>query len=174
MEDLARLAHHLPLLRGVAELLHRSGARDHVAGDRTVPHRAGLERRFDVHRVDSFSLLAAVGVLVAAVGGITWAIVRRYVQRPYRIRIKSKPEHAIILGTFFVIGATGFVTEGLRIARTATTALVAATAQPSSNARPIEHGRTPKAWAILATAHATRLKHGRRAPNTDDATRRRS
>ncbi|MFT5978621.1 MAG: nitrate reductase gamma subunit, partial [Ilumatobacter sp.] len=31
-------------------------------------------------------------------GGIVWAIVRRYVQRPYRIRIKSKPEHAIILG----------------------------------------------------------------------------
>jgi hypothetical protein len=30
--------------------------------------------------------------------GIVWAIVRRYVQRPYRIRIKSKPEHALILG----------------------------------------------------------------------------
>jgi ferredoxin len=26
--------------------------------------------------------------------GVVWAIVRRYVQRPYRIRIKSKPEHA--------------------------------------------------------------------------------
>ena len=26
--------------------------------------------------------------------GIVWAIVRRYVQRPYRIRIKTKPEHA--------------------------------------------------------------------------------
>ena len=32
--------------------------------------------------------------------GIVWAIVRRYVQRPYRIRIKTKPEHAVILGTF--------------------------------------------------------------------------
>ena len=30
--------------------------------------------------------------------GVLWAIVRRYVQRPYRIRIKSKPEHAVILG----------------------------------------------------------------------------
>ncbi len=30
--------------------------------------------------------------------GVVWAIVRRYVQRPYRIRIKSKPEHALILG----------------------------------------------------------------------------
>ena len=35
--------------------------------------------------------------------GVMWAIVRRYVQRPYRIRIKTKPEHAVILGTFFLI-----------------------------------------------------------------------
>jgi Fe-S oxidoreductase/nitrate reductase gamma subunit len=48
--------------------------------------------------------------------GIVWAIVRRYVQRPYRIRIKSKPEHALILGTFLVIGLTGFLAEGFRIA----------------------------------------------------------
>jgi len=48
--------------------------------------------------------------------GILWAIVRRYVQRPYRIRIKTKPEDAIVLGTFLVIGVTGFLTEGLRIA----------------------------------------------------------
>ena len=34
--------------------------------------------------------------------GIGWAIVRRYVQRPYRIRIKTKPEDAVILGTFLV------------------------------------------------------------------------
>ncbi len=48
--------------------------------------------------------------------GVIWAIVRRYVQRPYRIRIKSKPEHAAILGTFFVMGATGFGAEMFRIA----------------------------------------------------------
>ena len=48
--------------------------------------------------------------------GIVWAILRRYVQRPYRIRIKSKPEHALILAVFFVIGATGFLAEGFRIA----------------------------------------------------------
>ncbi len=53
---------------------------------------------------------------VAFVVGITWAIVRRYVQRPYRIRIKTKPEDAVILGTFFVLGVTGFMTEALRIA----------------------------------------------------------
>ena len=49
-------------------------------------------------------------------GGVVWAIVRRYVQRPYRIRIKSKPEHAIILGTLFAIGVTGFLAEMFRIA----------------------------------------------------------
>src|SRR6056297_963239 len=49
-------------------------------------------------------------------GGVVWAIARRYVQRPYRIRIKSKPEHAVILGTFFVLGVTGFTAEMFRIA----------------------------------------------------------
>ena len=48
--------------------------------------------------------------------GVLWAIVRRYVVGPYRIRIKSKPEHAVILGQFLVIGVTGFVTEACRIA----------------------------------------------------------
>src|SRR5205085_6459475 len=45
VEDLARLAHHLPFLRRVAPLAHRARARDDVAGDRTVPHLPGLERR---------------------------------------------------------------------------------------------------------------------------------
>ena len=48
--------------------------------------------------------------------GVVWAIVRRYVQRPYRIRIKSKPEHAVILSTFFLLGVTGFAAEAVRIA----------------------------------------------------------
>jgi Fe-S oxidoreductase/nitrate reductase gamma subunit len=48
--------------------------------------------------------------------GIGWAIVRRYVARPYRIRIKTKPEDALILATFLVIGLTGFFVEGARIA----------------------------------------------------------
>jgi len=61
---------------------------------------------------------AFIGDLAGAVflGGIVWAIIRRYVQRPYRIRIKSKPEHAIILGTLFAIGVTGFLAEMFRIA----------------------------------------------------------
>jgi Fe-S oxidoreductase len=56
--------------------------------------------------------LAGVTFLV----GVVWAILRRYVARPYRIRTKTKPEHAVILGTFFAIGVTGFLAEGLRIA----------------------------------------------------------
>ncbi|MBT7430027.1 MAG: iron-sulfur protein, partial [Ilumatobacter sp.] len=58
----------------------------------------------------TYKAYAFIGDLAGLVflGGIVWAIVRRYVQRPYRIRIKSKPEHAIILGVFFAIGVTGF------------------------------------------------------------------
>ena len=48
--------------------------------------------------------------------GVMWAIVRRYVQRPYRIRIKTKPEHALILGTFLTLVVTGFGAEAWRIA----------------------------------------------------------
>ncbi len=48
--------------------------------------------------------------------GVVWAIGRRYIQRPYRIRIKTKPEDAAILTTFALLGVTGFVTEALRIA----------------------------------------------------------
>ncbi|MGH9012799.1 MAG: (Fe-S)-binding protein [Acidimicrobiia bacterium] len=53
---------------------------------------------------------------VVFVVGIVWAIARRYAARPYRIRIKTKPEDAVILATFLVIGVTGFFTEALRIA----------------------------------------------------------
>jgi Fe-S oxidoreductase/nitrate reductase gamma subunit len=48
--------------------------------------------------------------------GIVWAIGRRYLHRPYRIRIKTKPEDAVILATFLIIGVTGFLTEAFRIA----------------------------------------------------------
>jgi Fe-S oxidoreductase/nitrate reductase gamma subunit len=53
---------------------------------------------------------------VAFTAGVVWAIVRRYVQKPYRIRIKTKPEHALILGVLLTIGVTGFLAEGARIA----------------------------------------------------------
>jgi Fe-S oxidoreductase/nitrate reductase gamma subunit len=67
------------------------------------------------HTYEAYAAAADLGGVVFMIG-ITWAIVRRYVQRPYRIRIKTKPEDAVILGTFFVLGVTGFLAEGLRIA----------------------------------------------------------
>jgi Fe-S oxidoreductase/nitrate reductase gamma subunit len=50
------------------------------------------------------------------IAGIAWAIGRRYAQRPYRIKIKTRPEDAFILGTFLVIGVGGFFVEAARIA----------------------------------------------------------
>ena len=47
------------------------------------------------------------------------AIVRRYGParwRPYRIAIKTRPEHAVILGVLTAIGVTGFGAEAFRIA----------------------------------------------------------
>ncbi len=51
--------------------------------------------------------------------GVLMAIVRRYGPRrfrPYRIRIKSRPEHMLILFVFLAIGVTGFGAEAFRIA----------------------------------------------------------
>jgi Fe-S oxidoreductase/nitrate reductase gamma subunit len=63
----------------------------------------------------SYSAISDIAGVVFLVG-VVWAVVRRYGQRPYRIRIKTKPQDALILGTFLVIGVTGFLTEGSRIA----------------------------------------------------------
>ncbi len=60
---------------------------------------------------DVAGVLFIVGVLIA--------IARRYGprrMRPYRIRIKSKPEHMAILFVFLAIGITGFGAEMFRIA----------------------------------------------------------
>lgn len=48
--------------------------------------------------------------------GVIWAIVRRYVQKPYRIRIKTKAEHGWALAVLLGIGITGFGAEMFRIA----------------------------------------------------------
>ena len=66
-----------------------------------------------------------VGDLAGAVFvvGVLWAIVRRWGPpqlRPYRIRHKSRPEHAVILGTLLAIGVTGFGAEAFRIAEAGT------------------------------------------------------
>lgn len=82
-----------------------------------IDHQMPEELKF-LHG-DVYRGYVAFGDLMGLIfmGGIVWAIVRRYVQRPYRIRIKSKPEHAVILGTFFAIGLTGFGAEMFRIAQ---------------------------------------------------------
>jgi Fe-S oxidoreductase len=48
--------------------------------------------------------------------GIGWAVFRRYIQRVYRVRIKSRPEDMVILGLFAIIGSGGFLVEAFRIA----------------------------------------------------------
>jgi Fe-S oxidoreductase/nitrate reductase gamma subunit len=63
----------------------------------------------------AYSLVGDLAGLTFLIG-VAWAIVRRYIQKPYRIRIKSKPEHAVILGTFLLIGVSGFLAEALRLA----------------------------------------------------------
>jgi Fe-S oxidoreductase/nitrate reductase gamma subunit len=53
---------------------------------------------------------------VTFLAGVLFAMYRRYVQKVYRIRIKTKPEHAVILGVFLTLGITGFLAEAFRIA----------------------------------------------------------
>jgi len=48
--------------------------------------------------------------------GVGWAIARRYIQRPYRLRTKTRPEDAVILGTLFTIGLTGLAVQSVRLA----------------------------------------------------------
>ncbi|HEY8546212.1 MAG TPA: 4Fe-4S dicluster domain-containing protein, partial [Acidimicrobiales bacterium] len=81
-----------------------------------VNHQLPEDAKFlhgDVYR--AYSLVGDVAGL-GFLAGVLWAIGRRYIQRPYRIRIKTKPEHALILGTFLAIGVTGFLAEMFRIA----------------------------------------------------------
>ncbi|MCY3951480.1 MAG: 4Fe-4S dicluster domain-containing protein, partial [bacterium] len=55
--------------------------------------------------------------------GVAWAILRRWGLwrlRPYRIRHKTRPEHAVILTTMLLIGVTGFGAEAFRIAEAGT------------------------------------------------------
>jgi len=70
---------------------------------------------------DVYLAYAAVGDAAGLIFliGIVWAIGRRYGPkrwRPYRISIKTRPEHAVILAVFFTIAVTGFLSEAFRIA----------------------------------------------------------
>ncbi|GMQ84679.1 MAG: heterodisulfide reductase-related iron-sulfur binding cluster [Acidimicrobiia bacterium] len=48
-------------------------------------------------------------------GGLAWAAVRRYAQRPWRLRTKTRPEDAWILLILALIGITGLLTEAARL-----------------------------------------------------------
>ena len=65
-----------------------------------------------------YALVGDVAGIVFVVG-LLWALARRIgprSMRPYRIRIKNKPEHFVILGTLLAIGISGFGAEAFRIA----------------------------------------------------------
>ncbi|MDZ7674666.1 MAG: heterodisulfide reductase-related iron-sulfur binding cluster [Acidimicrobiales bacterium] len=67
----------------------------------------------DVYRAYTF-VGDVAGVLFLV--GVFWAIGRRYIQKPYRIRVKTTPEHAASLFILAAIGITGFLAEMFRIA----------------------------------------------------------
>jgi len=82
----------------------------------------------DVYRgYAAFGDAAGVAFLV----GVVWAIGRRWGQRPYRIRTKTKAEDVVILGTFLVIGVTGFLAEAFRIGMDRAGAVAAGVAEPT-------------------------------------------
>ncbi len=52
---------------------------------------------------------------VVYLGGLAWGIARRYGQRPWRVRSKTKPEDGWIYVLLVTIGVTGLLTEAARI-----------------------------------------------------------
>jgi Fe-S oxidoreductase/nitrate reductase gamma subunit len=52
---------------------------------------------------------------VVFLAGIVWAVVRRYGQKPWRLRTKTRPEDAWILILLAFIGVSGLLTEAARI-----------------------------------------------------------
>ncbi len=61
-----------------------------------------------------FSLTLDVAALVY-LGGLVWATVRRYGQRLWRLRGKTRPEDGLILAVLGGIGVTGLLVEAARI-----------------------------------------------------------
>ncbi len=89
---------------------------------------------------DVYRAYTAVGDIagVLYLVGVIWALLRRYGPRrfrPYRIRIKSKPEHAAVLLVFLTIGITGFGAEAFRIAL--------------QDAATNGYGTAPETWSVV-------------------------
>ncbi len=56
------------------------------------------------------------GASLVFLGGLGWALVRRYGQAPWRLRSKTRPEDLWILVLLALIGISGLATEAARIA----------------------------------------------------------
>ncbi|HEX2699791.1 MAG TPA: heterodisulfide reductase-related iron-sulfur binding cluster [Acidimicrobiales bacterium] len=80
--------------------------------DHLVPERFTFLHD-DVYR--AYSLVGDVAGAAFLVG-VVWALARRYGGRHFRLRTKTRPEDAVVLGTFLVIAVTGPLVEGMRIA----------------------------------------------------------
>ncbi len=81
-----------------------------------INHQLPVAAKFlhgDVYR--AYALVGDVAGVLFLVG-IFWAIGRRYLWPPFRIRTKSRPEDAVTLAMFVVLGLSGFLAEGARIA----------------------------------------------------------
>jgi len=88
-----------------------------------IDHQLPSEAKF-LHGL-TYQVYSAVGDIagVVLIVGVVWAAARRWGpknMRPYRTRIKTKPEHAVILGTLFALAVTGFLVEAFRIAEDGT------------------------------------------------------
>ena len=77
-----------------------------------------LPNQFKFLEGNFYLVYSAVLDLAALVylGGLAWAFARRYLQRPWRLRTKTKPEDGVILALLALIGVTGLTTEAARIA----------------------------------------------------------
>lgn len=62
-----------------------------------------------------YSMLADLAGVLFVIG-VAWAILRRYIQRPHRLRIQTNSEDSFTLSLFLFLGVSGFVIEALRIA----------------------------------------------------------
>ena len=88
------------------------------AGTVTLEIDQILPNQFKFLEGDVYLVYSAILDLAALVylGGLAWAFTRRYLQRPWRLRSKTKPEDGVILGLLTLIGVTGLTTEAARIA----------------------------------------------------------
>ncbi len=77
-----------------------------------------LPERFTFLHGDTYRAYSLVGDVAGAafLAGVVWALVRRYGRRHFRLRTKTRPEDAVVLGTFLLIAVTGPLVEGMRIA----------------------------------------------------------